>query len=68
MKKPNRPASHPSRAIAAGSRRDFLKSAAALGLGALAGGAPLGAAPFGAVASDGPLSATRPRKPGLKPV
>ncbi|OAM88129.1 Gfo/Idh/MocA family oxidoreductase [Termitidicoccus mucosus] len=51
----------PRPAPAAGSRRDFLKSAA-LGAAALAGGLPL------AAASDGPLSATRPRKPGLKPV
>ncbi|MDR0902181.1 MAG: Gfo/Idh/MocA family oxidoreductase [Opitutaceae bacterium] len=64
------PAPPPRPFAAAGSRRDFLKNAAALGLGAavLAGGGPLDASPFGAVASDGPLSATRPRKPGLKPV
>ncbi|MDR0353304.1 MAG: Gfo/Idh/MocA family oxidoreductase [Opitutaceae bacterium] len=69
MKKTNQPASHPHPSLSAGSRRDFLKSAVlGLGAAALAGGAPLAAAPFGALSSDGPLSATRPRKPGQKPV
>ncbi len=54
----------------AASRRDFIKNAAFFGAGAvLAGtGAPLAASPFGALASDGPVSATRPRPAGAGPV
>jgi predicted dehydrogenase len=68
MKK--QPIKHPAASAPVASRRDFIKTAA-LGLGSAAlagGGLPLAASPFGAVASDEPVSATRPRPRDAKPV